>query len=135
MKRREKKVNTRPLKFSSWDGAFRYAKEDFNGLVVVEIVAPAPRPGIYQIYPDGGAIRQLESEPTIPVGFRPLMAGEDLDEFDMVYDLLLDRWIEIDEGDVADFKAKRFRDVFWNNPMPFVRRIGEGEVADGDREK
>jgi len=128
VKRRERDAGVKPrlLRFSSWDEAFRHAK-GIKAPVVVEIVAPALGPGVYQVYPDGGAIRQLEDAPRIPVGFRPLMAGEDLDEFDMVYDLLLDRWIEMNEADVADYKAKRFRDVFWNNPGPFVRRIVESE--------
>lgn len=63
MRRREREVGKRPLKFGSWDDAFRYAKDDVKGPVVVEIVAPAEEPGLYQVYPDGGAIRQLgESE-------------------------------------------------------------------------
>ena len=50
MKRRERRYGckVRPLKFSSWDEAFRYAKEDVKGPVVVEMVAPAPAgPGVY----------------------------------------------------------------------------------------
>lgn len=63
MKRRERTSGARPLKFGSWDDAFRYAKDEVKGPVVVEIVAPALGAGMYQIYPDGGAIRQMsESE-------------------------------------------------------------------------
>lgn len=130
MIRRERKVGGRPLKFGSWDDAFRYAKEDVKKAVVVEIVAPALGVGVYTVYPDGGAIMALESVPAIPVGYRPLSATEEPDEFDMVYNLLIDRWVELGESDVMDWRAKRFRDVFWNNPVPIVRRIGESEVED-----
>ena len=46
------------LKFASFDAAFAYAAEKGEA-VIVEIVAPAPGSGVYQVYPDGGAIRQL----------------------------------------------------------------------------
>jgi hypothetical protein len=63
MRKKERVVRVRPLRFGSWSEAFRYAKDDVKGPVVVEIVAPAEEPGLYQVYPDGGAIRQLgESE-------------------------------------------------------------------------
>ena len=63
MRRREREVGTRLLRFGSWDDAIRYARDEVKGPVVVEIVAPALEPGVYQVYPDGGKIRQLgESE-------------------------------------------------------------------------
>lgn len=62
----------------------------------------------------------------IPVGYRPLLEGEQPDEFDQVYDLILEEWTDL--GEEGIWAMQTFGSA---NPAPLVRRIGESE-AEGE---
>ena len=74
---------------------------------------------------DGGVkmVATVSGEVRIPVGYRPLLEGEQPDEFDQVYDLILEEWYELGEEGIWAMQT-----FGTNNPVPLVRRIGESEV-------
>ena len=65
----------------------------------------------------------------IPVGYRPLLEGENVENLDMAWNPVSDRWEELDV-----FWARMFRLIELHgmpNATVIVRQIGESEVTDG----